>query len=230
MRFAHQKLSASSKCCSTVCPFKIPLGTCGTSPLGILPACVVRTLCPSVPFSSSSLANPAALPISADGLNPGLELKLLSPMAAPEREVMFLELEACVDLIVKRPMRERRGRSVGRQAQIMPRDCSTTVQITAVVMVYSKSLKFTRLKAQTRTMEATQALWVEGNVSLAHFIRIYFKVGEEEGKEVTHSVPSRKTPLRVIFDLTSRFNRQTIIIGIIKMEKSIRRFATPFHR
>lgn len=61
-------------------------------------------------------------------------------------------------LVVKRPTRERRGRRVGRQAQVMPRDCSTTVQIRAVVMVYSKSVKETRLKAQTRTMEATQAL------------------------------------------------------------------------
>lgn len=79
-------------------------------------------------------------------------------MPAPEREFVFLELEAWVDLVVKRPKRERSGRSVGRQAQMMPRDCSTTVQITAVVMVYSKSSKFARLKAQTRTMEATQAL------------------------------------------------------------------------
>lgn len=118
-------------------------------------------LCPRVPFSSSNLANPALLLTSIDGLNPGRELKLLSPIAAPEREFVFLELEACVVLMVKRPMRESRGRSVGRQAQIMPRDCSTTVQITAVVMVYSKSSKFTRLKAQTRTMEATQALWVK---------------------------------------------------------------------
>ena len=78
---------------------------------------------------------------------------------------MVLELEAWVDLIVKRPIRERRGRSVGRQAQIIPRDCSTTVHITAVVMVYSKSSKSTRLKAQTRTIEATQALWVYGIVS-----------------------------------------------------------------
>lgn len=99
-----------------------------------------------------------------DGLKPGLELRWLRPMAAPEREFADLldlkwEWEAAeVDFVVKRPKRERRGRRVGRQAQTMPRDCSTTVQITAVVMVYSKSLKLTRLKAQTRTMDATHAL------------------------------------------------------------------------
>lgn len=144
---------------------------------------------------------------------------------------MFLELEAWVDLLVNRPMWERRGRSVGRQAQIIPIDCSTTVQITATVMVYSKSSKFTRLKAQTRTMEATQALRNEQSVSLGHFILAWSKARNRERKRIRTGYPAgiRRTE-RVIFDLVSKFNRQTIIIGKTKIEKSIRRFATPFHR
>lgn len=43
-------------------------------------------------------------------------------------------------------------------------------------------------------------------------------------------MPSRKTPVRVIFDRRSKLSRQTIIIGRTRIEKSISRFATPFQR
>ena len=85
-------------------------------------------------------------------------------MATPDCEFVALEFETLADLLVKMPNSVRRGRRVGRQAHVMPRDCFTTVQGTAVVMEYLKSAKLARLKAQTRTIDATQTLWIDRSV------------------------------------------------------------------
>ena len=79
---------------------------------------------------------------------------------------MALELGTWADLLVKMPSRVRRRRKVGRQAHTMPRDCSTTVQRTAIVMVYSKSAKLAMSRARTRIMGAWQALWMDRSISM----------------------------------------------------------------
>ena len=81
---------------------------------------------------------------------------------------MALGLKAWADLLVKMPNRMRRGRRVRRNLQIIPRDWSTTVQRTAVVMVYSKSARLVRSKAHIQTVEATQALGIDGLVGVLY--------------------------------------------------------------